>query len=78
MLRIKIRFVKRKNDYLIQRKSFMGWKYIGYTVDMGYGSFRYFYCQDTKEKLLDEVLEKYYGVDKRFVEVTEYPPIKIY
>jgi hypothetical protein len=56
----------------------MGWKYIGYTVDMGYGSFRYFYCQDTKEKLLDEVLEKYYEVDKRFVEVTEYPPIKIY
>ena len=77
-MRIKIRFVKRKNDYLIQRKSFMGWKYIGYTIDMGYGSVHNLYCQDTKEKLLDEVLEKYYEVDKRFVEVTEYPHIKIY
>lgn len=77
-MRIKIRFVKRKNDYLIQRKSFMRWKYIGYTVDLGYGSVYNLYCQDTKEKLLDEVLEKYYEVDKRFVEVTEYPPIKIY
>jgi hypothetical protein len=77
-MRIKIRFVKRKNDYLIQRKSFMGWKYIGYTVDLGYGSVYYLYGQDTKEKLLDEVLEKYYEVDKRFVEITEYPAIKIY
>jgi hypothetical protein len=56
----------------------MGWKYIGYTIDMGYGSLHNLYCQDTKEKLLDEVLEKYYEVDKRFVEVTEYPHIKIY
>jgi CRISPR/Cas system CSM-associated protein Csm3 (group 7 of RAMP superfamily) len=77
-MRIKIRFVERKSDYLIQKKSFMGWKYIGYTVDMGYGSIRYLYCQDSKEKLLDEVLEKYYEVDKRFVEITEYPAIKIY
>ena len=77
-MRIKIRFVKRKNGYLIQRKSFMGWKYIGYTVDMGYGSIRYLYCQDSKDKLLDEVLEKYYEVDKRFVEITEYPAMKIY
>lgn len=77
-MRIKIRFIKRKNDYLIQRKSFTGWKYIGYTIDMGYGSIRYLYCQDSKEKLLDEVLEKYYEVDKRFVEITEYPHLKIY
>jgi hypothetical protein len=77
-MRIKIRFVKRKNGYLIQRKSFMGWRYVDYTIDMGYGSVRYLYCQDSKEKLLDEVLEKYYEVDKRFVEITEYPHLKIY
>jgi hypothetical protein len=77
-MRIKIRFVKRKNGYLIQRKSFMGWRYVDYTIDMGYGSVRYLYCQDSKEKLLDEVLEKYYEVDKRFVEIMEYPAIKIY
>ena len=79
-MRIKIRFVKRKNDndYLIQRRSFIGWKYIRYTVDMGYGSIRYLYCQNSKKELLEEVLEKYYKVDKRFVEITEYPTIKIY
>jgi hypothetical protein len=77
-MRIKIRFVKGKNNYLIQRRSFMSWKYIGYIVDMGYGSARYLYFQDSKEKLLDEVLEKYYKVDKRFVEITEYPHLKIY
>jgi hypothetical protein len=79
-MRIKIRFVKRKNDndYLIQRRSFMGWKYIGYTVDMGYGSVLYLYCQNSKKELLEEVLEKYYKVDKRFVEITEYPTVKIY
>lgn len=79
-MRIKIRFVKRKNDndYLIQRRSFMGWKYIGYTADTGYGSVRYLYCQNSKKELLEEVLEKYYKVDKRFVEITEYPTVKIY
>ena len=77
---IKIRFVERPNskDFLIQRKSFMGWKYIGYTIDMGYGAATYLYCKDTKESLLEEVLEKYYEVDKRFVEIIEYPGIKIY
>jgi hypothetical protein len=56
----------------------MGWKYIGYTADTGYGSVRYLYCQNSKKELLEEVLEKYYKVDKRFVEITEYPTVKIY
>lgn len=56
----------------------MGWKYIDYTIDMGYGSVTYLYAKDTRESLLEEVLEKYYEVDKRFVDITEYPPIKIY
>lgn len=79
-MRIKIRFVERPNnkDFMIQRKSFMGWKYIDYTIDMGYGSATYMYCKDTRESLLEEVLEKYYEVDKRFVEIVEYPGIKIY
>jgi hypothetical protein len=79
-MRIKIRFVERpkSKDFLIQRKSFMGWKYIDYTIDMGYGSVTYLYAKDTTESLLEEVLEKYYEVDKRFVEIIEYPGIKIY
>ena len=80
-MRIKIRFVERPNtkDFLIQRRSsFMGWKYIDYTIDTGYGSSTYLCCKDTKESLLEEVLEKYYEVDKRFVEIIEYPGIKVY
>jgi hypothetical protein len=78
MKRIKIRFVKRKEDYLIQRKTLFGWSYIGYTINMGYGSVFNLYCQNTEEDLLNEVLEKYYKIDKRFVEITEYPTIKKY
>ena len=51
MKTIKIRFVKRKGDYLIQRKGWLGWKYIGYTINMGYGSVYNLYCNKTKEEL---------------------------
>jgi len=45
---------------------------------MGYGSITNYYTSDTKESLLDEVLEKYYQTDKRFVQVIEHSTIKIY
>jgi hypothetical protein len=45
---------------------------------MGYGSVTYKYSAVTKEELLEKVLEEYYKVDKRFVEIIEYPTIKIY
>lgn len=78
MKRVKIRFVERKEDFLIQRKTWFGWKYIQWVQDMGYGAIIYCYCADTKEQLLSRVLEEYYKIDKRFVQVTEYPPLKIY
>jgi hypothetical protein len=79
MKKIKIRFIKRKGDYLIQKKGFFGWRYIGYTFDVGYGSiFFNFYCEKEKEKLLEKVLENHYKIDKRFANITEYPMIKIY
>lgn len=79
MKTIKIRFIKRKKvRYTIQRKGWFGWKDISYTIDLGYGSLIYNYSAETKEELLNEVLEKYYLVDKRFVQVIEHPTIKIY
>jgi hypothetical protein len=79
MKTIKIRFINhRKKRYTIQRKGWFGWKDIGYSVDMGYGGFWERYSAETKEDLLEEVLEKYYRVDKRFVEIIEHPTLKIY
>ena len=78
MKKIKIRFVEREKDFLIQRKTLLGWQYIRWTHDMGYGSVAYCYCEDTKEKLLSEVLERYYKTDKRFIQVEEHPQLKIY
>jgi hypothetical protein len=80
MKTIKIRFVKNnKGYYYIQRKGWFGrWKDIGYSVDMGYGSFYVSYVGETKETLLDEVLDKHYQVCRNHVEIIEYPTIKIY
>ena len=80
MRTIKIRFVKnQRGNYNIQRKGWFGrWKYIGYSVDMGYGGFYALYVGDTKESLLDEVLDKHYRVCRKHVEIIEYPTIKVY
>ncbi len=45
---------------------------------MGYGSVTYDYSAETKEGLLNQVLEEYYKVDKRFVQVIEHATIEIY
>ena len=80
MRKIKIRFVKnQRGNYNIQRKGWFGrWKDIGYSVDMGYGGYYASYVGDTKETLLDEVLDKHYQVCRKHVEIIEYPMIKIY
>lgn len=62
----------------MQRKGFFGWRDITYTINMGYGSVTYDYIEETKESLLDKVLEEYYKMDKRFVRVIEHSTIKIY
>ena len=82
---IKIRFVNHPGykdsgkQYSIQRRTWYGgWKYIGYTVNMGYGSIYDYYARRTKQEVLNAVLEHYYKVDKRFVNVIEYPGLKLY
>ena len=78
MKTITIRFIKYKDKYTIQRRGWFGWKDITYTINMGYGSLTNYYSAETKEDLLKEVLEEYYEVDKRFVQVIEHATIKIY
>ncbi len=86
MKHLKIRFVEHVNDdpnseseFLIQTKSFIGiWKYITYTIDMGYGSVCNYYSNSDKNKLLDEVLEKHFETTRKFVVIEEHPLIKIY
>jgi hypothetical protein len=78
MKTIKIRYVKRKGTYYMERKGIFGWKRLGYSVDMGYGSFWQSYTSDNKKDLLDQVLEEYYQIDRRFAEIIEYPMIKVY
>jgi len=82
MKTIKIRFIKRGkilSDYLIQKKTWLGWKHIGYWQGTCTGdSIWYLYRNDNTEELLKEVLEYYYLTDKKFVKVIEYPMIKEY
>jgi len=79
MKTITIRFIKHgKKKYTIQRRGWFGWKDITYTINMGYGSVTYDYSAETKEDLLKSVLEEYYKVDKRFVQVIEHSTIKVY
>jgi hypothetical protein len=45
---------------------------------MGYGTYYEYYNGETKESLLDEVLNRHYQVCKKHVEIIEHPTIKIY
>lgn len=79
MKTIKIRFINRNNkDYLIQKKTWLGWKYLVYESFSNWGYVDILFCKDTKEELLNVVLETHYETDKRFVKIIEYPEIKHY
>jgi hypothetical protein len=78
MRTLKIRFVERDNKYTIQHKKWFGWKDLTYTIDMGYGAIVNYYENKNKESLLNEVLEEKFNTVKKFVEIIEYPTIKVY
>ena len=44
----------------------------------GYGGYYTYYTGETKEGLLEEVLDRHYQVCRKHVEIIEYPTIKIY
>jgi len=79
-MHIKIRFVERwssfdgqVNYYLIQKKTFFGWKYIKW-ID----SVAYCYVNDKKFDLLQEVLDKHFKVCNKLVKITEYPSLRVF
>ena len=79
MKKIKIRFVLCKGVYHIQEKKWYGWRYINYRIVGGFGDvFYYAYYAQSTEILLTDVLNKYYKRNKDYIEITEYPLIKIY
>lgn len=77
-MKLKIRFVKTKGMYFIQRKTWLGWKDITYIVNMGYGSIIYWYSNKNKKDLLIDVLDKKYNKVIKHVTIYEYPSLKIY
>lgn len=81
---MKIRFIKKCSkvtdevtNYQIEEKKLFGWKRLGYTIEMGYGSTYCYYEDKDKKELLKKVLE-----DRKlclnFIDITEYPSIKEY
>jgi hypothetical protein len=85
MKKIKIRFVARAKDvnseitdYLIQKKSIFGWRYIKYLESSYGGSVYSLYCADSKEELLSIVFKRYLYSCQEFYKVIEYPTIKVY
>ena len=79
MKTIKIRYVEHKKGFFaIQRKTFFGWKYLTFEV-FGYGgSVIYRYSEDSKEKLINKILDRYYKICKKYVTIIEYPSLRIY
>lgn len=78
MKTIKIRFIQYDDHYTMQRKTWLGWKDLTYTIDMGYGSVVNYYENKQTDKLLDDILKKEYHTTREFVDVIEYPMIKVY
>ena len=78
MSKLKIRFVKTKEGYTAQRKTWLIWRDITYVINLGYGSIVYPYTNKNKKDLLTEILDKKYNKCKKHVVVYEYPSLKIY
>ena len=82
MKKLKIRYIEyTKNNrisFSMERKTWFGWKSIGYTTNFGYGYVYDLYESENKEELLSEVLEKFYKTTKKFCIIIEYPKIKFY
>jgi len=76
MKKLKIRFVHRKEYgvYYIQKKTIFGWRYL---------TWENYFCREMFENvdtaiLLTNVLDEKYSTILKYVEITEYPTIKMY
>jgi len=69
---IKIRFIYNQNRfYTIQYSGWFGWRTISTNFGLDYNDVN-------KEKLLETVLDEVFFVDKKHIEVIEYPTINKY
>lgn len=84
---MKIRYIERYSktddvvdeDYklYIQEKTWLGWKSLGYTINLGYASIWQEYTSNSKEELLKEVLHSR-KKSLEYVNIIEYPTLKEY
>lgn len=75
MKTIKIRFIKKGAFYTVQRKTFFGrWRFIKYSTQHGLEP-----CEEqSKDKLLDRVIDEYYKTSKHHLNIVEHSTIKIH
>jgi hypothetical protein len=82
--KVKIRFVEggpgsyKGHMFSVQEKRWYGWKWIGYYTDTICGDIYEYYNADTKENLLEKVIDNYYKTTKKHLTIIEYPTIKWY
>jgi hypothetical protein len=74
---MKIRFVKEGDLWLIQKRTWLRWKYIGYTVGTNGGSAWVEVYGRKKKETLNKAL-KILKLRKDTTKIIEYPTIKIY
>jgi len=81
---MKIRYVEKCNkitgeilNNYIEQKKWYGWKRLGYTINMGYGSVYNYFNNKNKNELLKEVLN-HKKLCLNFIKIIEYPTIKEY
>ena len=77
MKTIKLRFIYylQADYYTCQKKTIFGWRDVGYTIDFGYGSGFNIYTRETKDNLIDEVLDKHFKTCKNHARIIEYPQL---
>ena len=78
--KIQIRFVKvidiNSKTYLIQQKTWLGWKYIrSARAQNGVANS---YMNPSKKRLLDTVIHEYFNVGRESLIIEEHPTVKLY
>ena len=74
---MKIRFVKVKDKWLIQRKTWLRWKYIGYWRGGFGGDYWQEVCEFSQEEALESAL-KILKLRRDTTKITQFPTICIY
>ena len=74
---IKIRFIKRQDRWLVKRKTWFKWKYVGHWQS-GYAGDAFFEVNEHSKKEALESALKALKLRRDTTTIIEYPTIKIY